>query len=409
MKVVSSLCSALLSLPLSATAVLSQTAPAPSPAVSALEEQKKIIELKRDIEKAEAERSALKLGAAADGRGPLEGKIELTEKALYLAEWQMYQAIDAVAERVATHVESKIPGNPGAKSVVLSTDPAFAQAAAQGRALTSSIKVWTDEIAKANTELSASVATGRDCKTAGPAVTMGVDLGTVSAAFGGLSNLVGYFQSDYALGTTRPEPNQSAWLAVTAGHLTTKGVTVRTHQLGSLGPSTLLRDVEALLKDAETVRKSLSVLNTWLPASPKTPPKTQPAANPCIDDRRALVAGATDTLKRFDAFIASIIAPGEKGAPSLLERAVAAGPVNDIGSMILITSIVSNGGIQSVRRSLWSSPRIAYVGAAVVSYTLLDADNKVVTSGIDREATNLTVRVSDVSQGKTFKQSSTSE
>lgn len=334
--------------------------------------------------------------AAAEGRGPLTGQIQLSEKALYLAEWQMYEAVDALAGVVA----AKVPAN--ATHLIITTDPSYAQSIAQARLLESSTAMWKAQLETMNSELNTSETAGEYCGKPAEAVDPAFSARSANAALSGLSNIAGFFQSDYALGTATPAANQTAWLAAVAGKIKAPVQQVRTQQFGSFAQNTLIKTVESLQSKSLANRQLIATLNGWLPA--KDPKKKTPEGA-CIEGRRGLVARATTLQDRYDAFFASMTAPGEKGSASVLERAVSAGVLPDEKAHILITSIVSNGGIQSVRRNLWTSPRLAYVGGAVVTYSYLRQNGDVVASGIERAAEGLSLNVGKLNRGKSFRNS----
>ncbi len=403
-------CAAILVLAsLSAVAHSQTEAPTPDPRVAELEVLKAIAEAKKAIAEAEAAATAAKFPAAAEGRGPLAGKIELSDKALYLAEWQMYAAVDALATKVAGQVSPpqatknpKSEEKPETKTeLIVTTDPGFAQSVSQARLLQASMDMWKQQLDMMQTELRASERTGADCGRLQPNVSMGGPV-TANAALSGLSNIVGFFQSDYALGTSTTTPNQLAWLAAVSGKLKGTFASIRTQQFGSFGESQLITTVQGLQASSLGNRQLLATLNSWLPTKD---PKKKVTDSACVAQRRGLVTRATALQDRYDSFFASITAPGEKGAPSLLERASAAGELPSDTAQILVTTIVSNGGIQSVRRNLWTSPRLAYVGGAVASYTLLSLDGRIVASGIVRDAQAMSVNVGKINRGSSFDES----
>jgi hypothetical protein len=367
--------------------------------VSALTSQLQILELQRQIAEANQKIAAAEKAIASDesptiaatGRGPIEGKVDLlSSQAVYPATFVVYKSITQLGREVATAVgallqqplSSLLGSNPKAV-VIVTSDNTLVAAVAEVEVLSRAVSLYQQQMAALEKELAdASGSAG-----AQPGGGAGLGLAAANAALSGLSNIAGFFGSNYGLAAANVTPDERALLVSVAGTLATnEALAIRTWDdtlaLGS--SSAILRE---LGESFQSSLRSKGLVNSLAGVLAQQ-------GNNADAKLKSLVERAKSILANYDTFHGSITSKGTNGAPAPAERAIALQSRLPIcpattPTFILTLDTVSAGGSQVIRQSRFAPARTDFLGGASAAYVLIEVcKNNVLGAGMLDNLTN---------------------
>lgn len=356
--------------------------------------QKQIADLQRDpatdpvkqAEQATAYANAAKalLPTGLPTVTPLDGSVDIDEKAGYTVELLAYHALDEgtkyIAKTVLKALAAEVKDRNSEVKILVTTERNLAQASVLRiqvqEHLETLTKVVTQQL-QLNQRLLNKTST-QQFSFVSPA-TIGAALQFGVGAFGVLASLASYFQTNYSIkGRTFTLSNDAfstsvvgAILREDAGGL--KKPSLYLQNFYEVITASIIKQLESFVMLTETLRESRNELSEFLVSTVRN---KAAAATKALDQTDAL-------LKTSQEYIASITKPGESGAPSTLILAALNDNTAQLGiTHVLYVNVVSSGGQIVTRKSLWPKGKspITYVAGSIASYVLAEVDGKVISA-----------------------------
>ncbi|MEA2599235.1 MAG: hypothetical protein QOF89_227 [Acidobacteriota bacterium] len=334
-----------------------------------------------DAEKAAAEASlaALKAKIGEVPASGISGNVELKDKA-GVAEANLLAA--RAAEAAAGEIVERISGGPHTIVLYAATEvPSFQELIAYK----AQIAILKKAFEKADTK-------SDDVNQRAPAPAGFTPetpfLGAAGLALSAVSNLLGFFRTDFTVGGVEISPNDSLLVHALAGRLAKEGHTVVLP--GAYNPDALSDPAAEILNDLADLSQSrnnaltVASFHDKLAAELlKRAEKTQdPVEKKDLQDKAKLHQDASDAQKAvatfYDDFFKRLTTASDKGLTPLTQvvrDAVVHKLLSNDSTRLLLIKMQSSGGSYYTRKNLWTffgGKPFFHMGSVVVSFVLLE-------------------------------------
>lgn len=345
--------------------------------LKALQAQKEIAVLKKTIAESERDRAVAQKDTslanlatpAAEGRGPLKGDATVSPSAgLYLGEWLASRSLSDGAAALAKSM--KKPGNKDTCTIFILGDGNYVNDLLARRQLDLSLHRWLRDLTLLKTELEA--------RPTREVMSMVAPLLIAQAVLSGLSNIRGFFQSEYTLAAVAVSKDVDHVARCVAGELVRQGFKVRLPSLGHAQLPNVLREIDSIVGLVVQCRQIVAAIQSSLPEDSALTPEEKAL----VSADRSLIHRATSMLEQWEHFLTSIVTRPSGNEPSQLERATRLGELPQPGDLILSLCILNVGALESRQRTLWFSPKVDYLAGATIGYTLFKPEGAIVESDV---------------------------
>jgi len=352
------------------------------------------VKLEADKQKAEADK--IKALLPSGTTKPLSGETKTDEKFGYLAKLAVNEAVKVAAKEIAKQVRHGIGSTNPARIVLVDTldfcgdNIQALQMPRQMDALKEAMADQATKIEKMLPAIKPEAPTGKEVLVAGAALpALSQVLAGVPGMISWAADIAAYFQVEDTYKSVDVAVPLTALQSSVADALKSDATTVcfpDFHAFGTLADLPILEK----FRECSEARRTLSAQAAQLKLAIEMLTKAQNADSPPEDTTKLQVAEAAHAtaqslIQAFDDFSKLMIAVPEGKSYSPLARvamrAYLKGDANESRTYLLYLNVVSSGGEVSIRKFLWYTHGIVFLGGCVVTYVLADLAGKTLASG----------------------------
>lgn len=332
-----------------------------------------------DAEKAAAEASlaALKAKIGEVPASGISGNVELKDKAgVAEANLLAARAVEAAADGIVEEISG------GSHTIVLYAAPEVPTF--------QELTAYRAQIAILKKAFDTADATSEDVNQRAPApvgITPEASLAAAGLALSAVSNLLGFFRTDFTVAGVEVSQNDSVLVHALAGRLADQGHTVILP--GAYSPDALADPAAEILNDLtrlsqsrnDALRVASSHDNLAAEFLKQAEKAQDPAEKKALQDKAKLHQDASSAQKAaatfYDDFFKRLTTASDKGLTPLTQvvrDAVVHKLLLDDNTRLLLIKLQSSGGSHYTRKNLWTffgGKPFFHMGSVVVSYVLL--------------------------------------
>lgn len=377
-------------------AIYAQTAPV-DPVTEQLEAKKKRLELEKEIATLESSIATSNATAAAAKYPVTEvtkptGTFAIDDSSANAARWLVLDSLKFASKDAASKMKSQLTGK--SRVVVISAPadiPSQHVRLVMDNAASSHLGVLKALVAKYKNfpvDKSAAVRNGDDDRSGALPIISAVSQ---------VADLAGYFKADFSMKSKENvlgENKDVIWQAMVGAlrEANVNEVKFVRPSLDSLRGTQLFEDIN----ESVQLATELQTIRDRLDAESREKYRKQPKQLAKIKNA---IAEIDKHGGEFKTWMQTISTPGPEGAPSPLQKALAAatltgkdGEVSD--SLVLLITRIDDAVSVLTKQWLWTNPRLYMSGSASIAYSLSDLDGNVLIAGTSRGQCAVPIKVS---------------